>query len=57
MKPRPPETEKLVEEAKQLARRRGLLLEVKVLEEPIKPPKPLAYYRYIRLLGYIVKCC
>ncbi|CAI8055447.1 Calcineurin-binding protein cabin-1 [Geodia barretti] len=44
MKPCPPETEKLVEEAKQLARRRGLLLEVKVLEEPIKPPKPLAYY-------------
>ena len=53
MKPRPPETEQLVEEALQLTRKRGLLMEVKVLEDPIKPPKPLAYYRW--LLGSVAR--
>ena len=47
MKPRPPDTKHFIEEALQLSRRRGLLSEVKVLDSVIKPPKPLAYYRYI----------
>lgn len=45
MKPHPPDSDKFIDEAKQLAKRCGLLSEVKVLEEPIKPQKPMTYYR------------
>lgn len=49
MKPRPDDTDRLVDEAMQLAKRRGLLLEVKVLDELIVPPKPMPYYRYVHV--------
>ena len=56
MKPRPHDTDQLVGEAMQLARRRGLLLGVKVLEECIIPPKPMPYYRYVHVCT-LYSCC
>ena len=52
MKPRPPETEQFISEARRLAGKRDAMLQVTAIAEPIRLPKRLGYLRFDMLLWH-----